>query len=357
MKTKLKEFRAIVSENCVSIILNTHRTSPDNQKDKLTLKNLIKEAEERLLKGKDIKRGKAMVERLNQLEETIDHRQNLESLLFFVNEDKSAFVRLPISVENRVVIGETFATRDLVRTMHLEEPYFVLVLSQQKVRLIEAFSDKVISENDTVFPIENTQFYSTNRVELSNATRQRNLLVEFFNRVDKQVNIIRKSNPLPVLICSEEGNYYEYLKVADQKGSIYKTYLNKNRLDEKAQAIVSDAWKIVKEAIIHKNNERKSELEKAVGAGNFLTDQNDIWKAIKDGRVQTLFIEQGIFQPAIVEDNVLTMASPQDWNKESFVDDIFDEMIELNMNFGGDVVFLSQGALDKFNGLAAVTRF
>jgi hypothetical protein len=241
--------------------------------------------------------------------------------------------------------------------MHLEEPYFVLVLSQQKVRLIEAFSDKVISENDTVFPIENTQFYSTNRVELSNATRQRNLLVEFFNRVDKQVNIIRKSNPLPVLICSEEGNYYEYLKVADQKGSIYKTYLNKNRLDEKAQAIVSDAWKIVKEAIIHKNNERKSELEKAVGAGNFLTDQNDIWKAIKDGRVQTLFIEQGIFQPAIVEDNVLTMASPQDWNKESFVDDIFDEMIELNMNFGGDVVFLSQGALDKFNGLAAVTRF
>ncbi len=32
MNIKLKELKNIVSESCVTIILNTHRTSPDNKK-------------------------------------------------------------------------------------------------------------------------------------------------------------------------------------------------------------------------------------------------------------------------------------------------------------------------------------
>src|SRR5690554_732387 len=226
MNIKLKELKDIISESCVTIILNTHRTSPDNKKDSITLKNLIKEAEERLFADESKRNAKGLVERLKELESKIDHSHNLESLVLFVNEDIAEYTRLPIAVEERVVIDHTFATRDLVRALHLETNYYVLVLSQQKVRLLEAFNDKVVSEIGSPFPIENSQFYSTNKAELSNASRQTNLVAEFFNRVDKEVNKIRKDNPLPVLICTEESNYHEYLKVADQKQSIIETYLN-----------------------------------------------------------------------------------------------------------------------------------
>lgn len=357
MNIKLKELKDIISENCVTIILNTHRTSPDNKKDPLTLKNLIKEAEERLFADENKRDAKQLVERLKDLESQIDHNHNLESLILFVNEDVTEYTRLPIAVENRVVIDHTFATRDLVRALHFETNYYVLVLSQQKVRLIEAFNDKVVAEIGNPFPIENTQFYSTNKAELSNASRQTNLVAEFFNRVDKEVNKVRKENPLPVLICTEESNYHEYLKIADQKQSIFDTNLNKNRVDEKAHAIVTEAWAIVKEYTVEKNNARKGELQTAVSQNKFLSDTNEIWQAIKQGRVQTIFIEEGNFQPATWENDQIQYVSDNLRDRKEVVDDIYDELVEANMNYGGDVVFLPKGELSDFNGFGAITRY
>lgn len=68
MKTVLKELKDIKSENCVTVILNTHRTMPDNQKDPLVLKNLIKEAEQRLLANQSKKEAQILVNRLAELE-------------------------------------------------------------------------------------------------------------------------------------------------------------------------------------------------------------------------------------------------------------------------------------------------
>jgi hypothetical protein len=357
MDLTLKELKDIISESCITIILNTHRTSPDNKKDPLKLKNLIKEAEQRLFADETKRDAKALVQRLLELESKIDHNYNLESLILFVNEDIAEYTRLPIAVENRVVIDHTFATRDLVRSLHIETNYYVLVLSQQKVRLIEAFNDKVVAEIGNPFPIENKQFYSTSKVKLSNASKQTNLIAEFFNRIDKEVNKIRKENPLPVLICTEQGNYHEYLKIADQKQSIFDTFLNKNRIDEKAHAIITEAWKIVQEYTVKNNNAKKAELLKAVGQNKFLSDTNEIWQAIKQGRIQTLFIEQGNFQPATWENGKIQYVSDDVRDKKEVVDDIYDELIEVNMSYGGDVVFLPKGELTKFNGFGAITRY
>lgn len=357
MNQRLKEFKNIVSETCVTIILNTSRTRPDNEKDPIILKNLIKVAEERLFADENKRDAKLLVERLKNLEATIDHQHNLESLILFVNEDIAEYTRLPIGVEERVVIDHTFATRDLVRAMHLETSYYVLVLSQHKVRLLEAFNDKLVREIAQNFPIENSELHSTSKAELSNATRQTNLMAEFFNRVDKEVNKVRKENPLPILICSEESSYYEYLKITDQKHSIFDTYLNKNRLDEKGQAIVKEAWEIVQEYTIEKNNARKSQLAVAVSQNKFLSDTNEIWQAIKQGRIDTIFIEQGSFQPAVWNNDQIQFVSDDIRDHKEVVDDIFDELIEANMNYGGDVVFLPDGDLADFNGFGAVTRY
>lgn len=356
MNTTLKELKDIVSENCITILVNTHRTKPDYLKDGLRLKNLIKEAEGKLLAIASKQDAAKLIDRLNSLANKIDHSHNLESLILFVNKDIAEYTRLPIAVKDRAVVDLTFVTRDLVRAMHQETSYYVLVLSQEKVRLIEAANDKVVAEVGAPFPILNEQFDTTEWVDLSNMSRQRNLLTEFFNQVDKDVNKIRRNNPLPVLICSVEENYNLYLKIADQRNSILDIFLNKNRIEKKDHAIVKEAWKMVQEHIIKKNNSRKVELKKAVSANQFLSDTNEIWRAIAQGKIQTLFIEQGLFQPAVMKDGVITYVSDSERNNKGVIDDIYDEMIERNVGFGGDVVFLPKGELKKFNGFGAITK-
>lgn len=357
MKISFKELKDIRSENCITIILTTHRTKPDYLNDPLRLKNLIKEVETRLKADVDKKQADKLLARVQELADSIDHSHNLESLILFVNDDIAEYTRLPIKVEDRVVIDETFHTRDLVRAMHLETHYFILVLSQEKVRLIEAMNDSAVREVKGDFPYENTQFFSANRSAKAIASKQTNLIAEYFNQADKKLNDVRQHSALPVLVVALEENFNEYIKVADRKEVIYPVFLNKNKISDPVHAIVSESWDVVRDYVIKRNNERKEELRIAVSENKFLSDTNEIWKAIFEGRVQTLFIEQGLFRPALIKDNEIEYVSDDRRTEAGVVDDIYDEMIEANMNFGGDVVFLPKGELEKFNGFGAITRY
>ena len=163
MNRILKNVKDVTSECCVTITLTTHRTMPDNDKDAIVLKNLLKEAETRLLANYDKRLATLVIDKLNKVAGSINHRLNLESLVLLVSEDMAEYARLPIAVENRVVVDKNFATRDLVRALHRESSYYVLVLSRDKARLIEALNDKVTQEIGNGFPVENTVLYPSQR--------------------------------------------------------------------------------------------------------------------------------------------------------------------------------------------------
>lgn len=357
MDNTLQLVKDITSDICITILLNTHRTKPDKFQDRIALKNLIQQASTRLLKFETKERAEIFTDKLRKLEASINHLDNQESLLIFVNETIATYTRLPISVGNRVVIDTTFATRDLIRALHTETNYFIIVLSEKKARLIEAMSDKLVQEIGKPFPIQNTELYPTLVREKKNASIQSQYLAEFFNRIDKEVNAIRYLHPIPVLICSEASNFHEYLKIADQKQMIYPIYLKGNHEKETAQHIVTESWKILHKHCLERERKRLDELELAFSNGNYICDITEIWEAIPEGRVQTLFLEENLFQSARITNNALILVGEEDRNKDDVVDDIYDELIEANINHGGEVVFLPDGSLKKYNGFAAITRY
>jgi Bacterial archaeo-eukaryotic release factor family 3 len=358
MDSILNVFKNIRAEGCVTIMLNTHRTAPDNLADHIELKRLLQTAEDRIRVdySKDKAFGDKLVKRIKDLAESIDHQHNLDSLILFVNQDVSEYTRLMISVEARVAIDDTFATRELVRAVQAESGYYVLVLSPQEARVIEAFNDKPITEIGSPFPYHNTHLYSTSKAELSNASRQTNLAGEFYNRVDKELNKVHKVHPLPVVICAEGSTYFEYLKVADNREVIIGQ-VNQNRIDHKAHHIVDSAWPLVKVFQEEKNAAKFSNLDKALSAGKYFVDINEILSNIRQGRGKTLFVKTDLFLPARMENGSITLVPPEERAKAGVVDDIVDELIEENFRFGGDVVFLKGDKLDPFNGIVLSARY
>ena len=356
MNPTLKKVKDVSGGCCVTILLNTHRTLPDNEKDPLVLKNLVKEANNRLPEECSPRAASVISEKLQSLAGAIDHRHNLESLILFANEQMAEYTRLPLAVEDRVVIGDSFATRDLIRALHRDKEYYVLVLSRDKARLIEAFNDRVVQEVEGNFPIENTFLHPRQAAEAAVASRQTNLQHEFFNIVDKQVLEVIKQNPWPVLICTEESNYPQYVKVADRK-EIIMGHLGGNRMEEKAHHIIEAAWPVVLQ--IRKDNlaARTQELAAAENTGKWVSDFTDIWRAVNQGRGQTLFVQRGYFQPARVVDDTVDLVSEEPTDRSGVVDDIIDDMIEINLQYGGDCVFLPADELEKYRGLVLTTRY
>ncbi|MFN3918214.1 MAG: hypothetical protein ACK4K0_10775 [Flavobacteriales bacterium] len=348
----LRKVKDIKSNPCVSIILNTHRTHPDNKKDGITLKNLVTEAENRLLDEFDKRSIVPILEKIHDLASRIDHYINLDSMAIFVNESMAEVVRMPISVENRVIIDTTFATRDLVRAMHQSEHYYVLCVSHSKARLIEAYNDKVVREYTGVFPMENSH-YTTNKEEKT-TEKTDHLVREFFNIVDKQLQLIYKANPLPVVLAAEERNQSHYREVADKK-KMYIASIHKTRDNDKAHEIVTDAWVEVSRVLAENQASAVNDLEQAQQQNKAISDVTEIYRFAKEGRADTLFVEKDFFQPALVNgENVQLVDNAK---VPGVVDDIIDETIEFVLANGGNVVFLPSGALSKYQKMGLKVRY
>ncbi|MBZ0204838.1 MAG: hypothetical protein K8H89_00835 [Flavobacteriales bacterium] len=354
-KDVLKKAAQIHGEGCVTVTLNTHRTAPDCLKDPILLKELLKQAESRLSADHGAKIAQATMAKLNTMAGSIDHAHNLESLVLFANTEFSAHVKLPVAVVDRVTIDDTFATRDLYRALHREAEYYVLLLNRVEARLFQAINGKVEAEVRGDFPVKNSVAGSDAAKIVSNRDFTA-LVEEFFNRVDKALVKVINEEPLPVVLATESRNVDHYGRIADKK-EFLKANFNPSHDDLTPHHLVEEAWKAYAPVVKSKYDQRTDALETAISAGRLLTDHNDIWRALQEGRGGTIFVKQGLFQPAMLNNGQIELLPGPERKRKGAVDDIIDEMIERNKAFGGDAVFVHGDELDRFNGLALVTRY
>lgn len=107
----------------VSITLPTHRTFPDNKQDAVLLEDLIRQARKRLLEEVKEEEANGLIRQLESLATEIDHQHNLEGLVLFVSKELAKYYRVPFTVPERVVVDDTFLTRDLVFALNRSKPY------------------------------------------------------------------------------------------------------------------------------------------------------------------------------------------------------------------------------------------
>ena len=356
-KTKdlLTQASQIHQEGCVTISMNTHRTGPDYQKDPILLNNLLKQAGLRLATQLGVKDAQATLTKLETVANSIDHAHNLDSLVIFANTGFSGYAKLPVPVTDRVTIDHTFATRDLFRALHQQAEYYVLWLNRDKARLIHAINGMVIEEQKERFPVRNMVAGSDSAKQAMDRD-PKVLFSEYFNQVDKALVKKLNENPLPVVLATEARNADLYRAVADRKEFLTVDF-SPSRQDLSPLHLVEEAWKIYAPVVKAKYDQRTEVLEKAASAGRLYSDHNDIWRALQEGKGSTLFVREGLFQPAMLQNDEVELLPASERERVDAVDDIIDEMIERNRATGGDAVFVSGTDLDPYNGLALVTRY
>lgn len=351
----LRKADGVRAEGCVTITMNTHRTRPDNLQDPILLKQLIKTAEARLTRDHAPKLAKAVLAKLNAMAGGIDHEHNKEGLVLFAGTGFAELVKLSVPVIDRVTVDDSFATRDLLRALHQEAEYYVLWLNRVQARLVHALNGKVEGEVKSGFPVRNHIGGPVPAKEQDDRD-QTVLIKEYFNRVDKALVKVINEQPLPVVLASESRNADHYRRIADKKEFI-KASFNPTHDDITPLHLVEGAWKAYAPVVKAQYDSRVDALDKAVSAGRLITDHNDIWRALQEGRGGTLFVKQGLFQPAVLTDGHIELLPDRERDRKGAVDDIIDEMIEKNKRCGGGAVFVSGDDLNGYKGLALVTRY
>ncbi|CAD5977600.1 hypothetical protein [Planktothrix rubescens] len=83
----LKQLQSLINVPAVSILLPTHRTSPDNKQDPIRVKNLVDEAKTRLGEEFSQRELEPLVNRLDTLVSEINYPHTLDGLVLYMSHE------------------------------------------------------------------------------------------------------------------------------------------------------------------------------------------------------------------------------------------------------------------------------
>ncbi|HLT71193.1 MAG TPA: hypothetical protein VKZ75_01010 [Cyclobacteriaceae bacterium] len=357
IKQKLEELAAEENTPCVTISLNTHRMYPDNAQDKILLKNFLKEAQNRIINDFGKRPVASLLEKLSTVENDVDLSYNLDSLHIFLSNGTKEIIRSTWPVSNSgVFISETFAVRPLIKAYGRSEEYYILLLSQGGVNLYEAINDGVSGEviNDD-FPFAENPYFNTNRERVSHSKRLDNLVLEFFNNVDKAVLKMHYRTGLHFVVVCTEDNYSRLMQVADNP-TVYHGYVNIDYNNTATHHIVKQSWELIKELQRKRRSEAINEMKEAVAQGTVLTDLQEIYQAAIEGRGDLLIVHQN-FTQAVRLTGDRTFDLVPDVEEPNTMDDITSNIVWDVLSKGGRVFFTMQEEIKDLGEIVLKTRY
>ena len=355
----IRQVQAIHGYPSLSILLPTYRTVPENRNDPVRVKNLVTEAQNRLLQEFTARDIAPLLNRLQEVVAQIDYPHLQDGLAIFVNNDVSYLYDLPFQPVARVVVDETFATRDLVHALHYGERYWVLVLSEKPTRLFEGSGDNISETKGRGFPMTFEGPGGATRLPggqgIESTTHSDTKHQQFFKEVDDAYKLVTIEDPLPLVVVGVD-RYLAFFQNASTNNNVLATI--KGNYDKASPSELAKlVWPLVHEKLGVQRQQVLDELEQAEHSRKCVSTIGEVWRMAKEGRGAMLVVEKGFVYPAHIDSTGTSISPASDATAPSVDDDAVDTIIETIMAKGGRVVFVDDGTLTKYQRIAMILRF
>lgn len=343
----------------VTITMPTHRTSPANKQDTIRLKNLAQQAADQLLKEFKRREVQGLLDKLDQMVQGVDHRYNLDGLKLFLSAEYAAIFNLPFSLNERVVIQDSFFTRDLVYAMNRTPRYWVLSLSEKPTRLYEATLDLLVEVKGEGFPMEHTGAGGATSLPggfgVNKSAYRDERHRQFFRKVDAAFRPFHLDDPLPLAVVGVDRFQSFFKEVSAHSDRIITTILGSHDKSSPSN-LAKLVWPPVKEKLAEERKLVLDELAKAVGERRSSSTIGEVWRQAHQGRGLKLVVEEDFHYTARLDDKG-NLHPAQDPTAEGVIPDAVDEIIETVLRKGGTVVFEDNGTLEKHGRIALILRW
>ena len=366
---------------CVSLYMPTHPVGREQQQDPIRLKNLLAEAETKLL-ANGIRRPE--VQKLMDPAEQLlwnrgfwQHQSN--GLAIFLANDFYTIYRLPAEFEELLVIANSFHIKPLLPLLGRVGTFYVLALSMNNVRLFQGTPD-IISEITLNFPtsMEEALWMDDPEKSLNFHASKRNMpatgggapvyhghnvsdeektnILRFFQAVDQGLNDLIEDKTRPMVLAG-----VDYLLPIYREASTYQNILEDgitgNPDRENLKELHAEAWNIARPLFEESQKNAYEKFEQLHGQQSDLaaTDIETAVKAARFGQVETLFVPLGtqIWGRYDPEQNRIIRASEPGAEFEDLLDFAAAETI-LN---SGQVFAVPREQLPGEDDLAVILRY
>lgn len=354
------ELQQIRSYPCVTITLPTHRTSPENKQDPIRLKNLLNQATERLA-GEFAKREiEPLQTRLQTLADEIDYQYLLDGLALFANNEYSRSFALPFALDERVVVDETFFTRNLVFALNRTPRYWVLALGEDPTRLYEGTLETLTEVRGGGFPMSNRGPGGEQALPggfgVNPSAIRDEYLRKFYRDVDSKLKAYLSDDPLPLVVVGTDRNLAFFNEVTEHAASVLTTVTGAHEKTSPHE-LGKLVWGPLNTALEQQRQQVMPEIDQAIGARLLARGINEVWQAANEGRGRLLVVEQDYHYPARLDGSGMQLVPTDDPTAPGVMDDAVDEIIETVLHKSGRVRFVENGKLESHQHIALILRY
>ncbi|HMB24821.1 MAG TPA: hypothetical protein VKP08_18385 [Anaerolineales bacterium] len=300
----------------ISLYIPTYRSGREQQQNPIRLKNLLAEAETKLL-ASGMRRTE--VEKLMRPAEELLWRDSFwrhqsDGLAIFLSNDFSVIYRLPAQFEELLVIANSFHIKPLLSLLGRGGRFYILALSLKNARLFQGTLDR-ISEIALNFPTSMQEALWMDEPERylnlhsdSASTQQGGIfhghgidedkkenILRFFHVVNEGVNTLIVDKTVPMILAG-----VDYLLPLYRQATTYQNILEDsitgNPDKENLNVLHEQAWEIVKPVFEESQKKAFEKYRQLRGQQNTqaTNDVNTAVKAAKFGQMETLFVPLGI---------------------------------------------------------------
>ncbi|MGV9406115.1 baeRF3 domain-containing protein [Streptomyces sp. NPDC003667] len=355
----LAELRRPRPYPAVSVLTPTHRREPENGQDPVRLRNVVAEAKKRLESDPSVTRERRaeVVAQLDRALAEVDLAHAEDGLVIFAAPGEHQVWSLSRTVPERVVLSDTFLTRNLVSAQVAERPFWVMSVSADRVTLWSGGEDRVVEDRAGGFPLIRRQENFDAEREMRRGDLPSTFTDEgtrrFLREADAAMATMLRDEPRRLYITGEDAA----LSLLDEIGGVAKcavhvphgglTHAGPEAVWQALQPVLREEdWKGADLVV--------GELVAARGRRAFAAGVDELWQNAREGRVRLLAVEENYRTIVRDDGDHLVPAEPGDLDAR---DDIVDEIVEQCLETGADVRFVPDGTLGDAGGIAGVLRY
>lgn len=364
----------------VSLYLPTHRTGRNTEQDPIRFKNLLKEAEERLL-SKGL-RTPEVDEILKPAKDLQNHpgfwRHQSDGLAVFLSPGKIHAYRLPIRFDELVVVSERFHLKPLLQYFANDGHFYILALSQNQVRLLEGTrhtideipADNVPESISDALQYERyekqIQFHTGTGAVTGGGERSavfhghdpsdedKARLQHWFRKVDEELIKFLGGDHSPLVLAGVEY-YFPIYRSASAHPNVLESGLPGNPDTSRPDELHAAAWPLV-EPLFRKNQEDAlNRYRERAAQGNTTSDVQETLSAAFQGRVESLFVPIGVQIWGKIDQEAGSATVHTE--RVSGDDDLLDLAAIHTFATGGDVFTVQREEMPVSAPVAAILRY
>lgn len=334
-KSDLDKVLALGGDVAVSIYAPTHTHAPDNQADQILVKNLVSQAEAKVLELGDKREMAGTLENLEAALASVNFAHTAHGIALLVSENGFLVFSLDHKPNEQVTVGSEFSIAELAKTMSKSFEYHLLVLSESPTRLFKGQRDS-LQEITREFPIEHTGRGGTQGLPTDYG--QRTSVVEdeehrkFFRGISDALSKVQAKEKLPLVITGVTRFQAFWADVAPSQPAdliIVGSYdfMSEAELLEKCWGQIQTHFQELSKKVVASLDEARSQK---LYVGGF----DEVAQSVAAGRIETLVVSDA------------ESANPE-----------AEKAVRQTLATGGEVVFVSADELADFAPVAARLRF